>query len=354
MAKLSFTFVLCLLLVLTLAVSSNANSLDPHRRDHANLNRVIKKRAPAPQGGLGGVFGGGNQPSPQGQPASTPAAVQLSQDTPTAVQTTPAASVPVSSVAHTAPTSLSVSPSTGGGGLLSSVIGGLLPTSLSTATSSSTSSSMTSSSTSDHSSSMPPPPTYTQPASTPTQQSESIYYITSSVAPSPTQTSSSSSSSGMSHAAMTVLIVIAASVGVAIMIWTIIRKWKFRPSSDFEGRMQPIDWQPGSNEDTDFPDQHRRLSNASSFHSGSSHGHGDDQFRGQAGGYGTTTLNPIPDHDFTAGAAHLAAVGGYADLARGSSPQPTMQEALGRAPSINTQYQYDQYGVPLHHGYNGY
>jgi hypothetical protein len=156
---------------------------------------------------------------------------------------------------------------------------------------------------------------------------------------------------------MTILIVIAASVGAAIIIWTIIRKWKFRPSSDFEGRMQPIDWQPGSDEDTGFSSQRRRMSNASSFHSGSSHGHGDDQFRGQAGGHGTTALSPIPDHDFTAGATHLATIGGYADLARGPSPQPTMQEALGRAPSINRPHQhdqYDQYGVPLHHGYSGY
>ena len=153
---------------------------------------------------------------------------------------------------------------------------------------------------------------------------------------------------------MTILIVIAASVGAAVIVWTIIRKWKFRPSSDFEGRMQPIDWQPGgSNEDTGRPVQ-RRLSRASSFHSGSGSGHADDQMGGSAGGYGTPALNPIPDHDFTAGPAHLAPVGGYADLARGPSPQPMMQESLGRAPSINRPIQYDQYGVPLHHGYNGY
>lgn len=154
---------------------------------------------------------------------------------------------------------------------------------------------------------------------------------------------------------MTVLIVIGASVGAAIIVWTVIRKWKFRPSSDFEGRMQPIDWQPGgSEEDTGFPTQHRPLSRASSFHSGAGHGLADDQMRGPTGGYGASPLNPVPDHDFTAGPAHLAPVGGYADLTRGPSPQPMMQEPLGQAPSINRPVQYDQYGVPLHHGYSGY
>jgi len=74
------------------------------------------------------------------------------------------------------------------------------------------------------------------------------------------------------------------------------------------------------------------------------------------GGYGATIdhgrspspLPPIPDHDFTAGPTTLAPVGGYADLARGPSPQPQMQEALTRGPSL-TRPQYDQYGVPLHH-----
>lgn len=118
--------------------------------------------------------------------------------------------------------------------------------------------------------------------------------------------------------------------------------------------MQPIDWQPdGNNEDADLSGQ-RSLSRASSFHSGSVSGHADDQMRGPIGGYGSAALNPIPDHDFTAGPAHLAPVGGYADLARGPSPQPMMQESLARAPSVNRPVQYDQYGVPLHHGYNGY
>jgi len=232
--------------------------------------------------------------------------------------------------------------------LLSSVVGGLLPTESSTTSSAGS----TATSTSSHASSTPQTSAHADThTATPTQ---SILYLTSSGTPTPTQTSSSSSS-GMSHAAMTVLIVIAASVGAAVIVWTIIRKWKFRPSTDFEGRMQPIDWQPGaSNEDTDLSGQHRPLSRTSSFHSASGNAHVDDQVRGPMGGYGGSALSPIPDHDFTAGPAHLAPVGGYADLARGPSPQPMMQESLGPAPSINRPIQYDQYGVPLHHGYSGY
>jgi hypothetical protein len=104
--------------------------------------------------------------------------------------------------------------------------------------------------------------------------------------------------------------------------------------------MQPIDWQPSTDDDGAIPGMNRRHSNASSFQSGSGHGHGVP---------GTKVLDPIPDHDFTAGPANFAPVGGYADLARGPSPQPMMQE-LARGPSFSRQYQSDQYGVPLHHG----
>lgn len=63
--------------------------------------------------------------------------------------------------------------------------------------------------------------------------------------------------------------------------------------------------------------------------------------------YGT---GPLPDHDFTAGAqGHLAPVGGYADLARGVSPEPQMHEAYGHGPmayggTYTTQDAYDYSG----------
>jgi len=115
--------------------------------------------------------------------------------------------------------------------------------------------------------------------------------------------------------------------------------------------MRPIDWQPTTSEDDSGLPVHRRAnSTASSFHSGSGHD-------GLGAGYGSTMdhsrsaspLPAIPDHDFTAGpTSHLAPVGGYADLARGPSPQPQMHEALSRGPSL-TRPEYDAYGVPLHH-----
>ena len=45
MAKLNLSFI-CLTLVLALAASSNADAFGPHRRDHANMARLVKKRSP--------------------------------------------------------------------------------------------------------------------------------------------------------------------------------------------------------------------------------------------------------------------------------------------------------------------
>ena len=67
-------------------------------------------------------------------------------------------------------------------------------------------------------------------------------------------------------------------------------------------------------------------------------------------GYNARNLSPIPDHDFTAGPA--APVGGYADLARGPSPQPPMQEALQRGPSINRAYENYQGGNGVQEAYD--
>ena len=133
------------------------------------------------------------------------------------------------------------------------------------------------------------------------------------------------------------MIIIAASVGGVFIIWTVFRKWKFGRSKQFDQRMQPIDWQP-MNDDNSSAGLQRAASSASSFHSGMDHG--DMADHGRAG------LQPVPNHDFTAGAAHLAPVGGYADLARGPSPSPSMQEALHRGPSFNRGYDAN---VPLHH-----
>lgn len=169
----------------------------------------------------------------------------------------------------------------------------------------------------------------------------------------------SGSASKVARTTITILIVIASSVGGVAILWTIIRKWKFKASSQFEDRMRPIDWQPTTGEDDHIPGVSRKTSNASSFHSGAGHD-------GMGGGYATSSdhshrgpspLPPMPEHDFPAGPssfappaggyADLAPVGGYADLNRGMTPQPQMQE-LARGPSM-VRPQYDQYGVPLHH-----
>lgn len=139
------------------------------------------------------------------------------------------------------------------------------------------------------------------------------------------------------------IIIVAASVGGVFVFWTIFRKWKLSSSKKFDDRLKPIDWQPTTGEDDVIP-THRRVPSGSSFHSA---GHSSNNGIGRNGGFG-----PL-DHDFTAGPAQVNNIGGYADLARASSPNPPMQE-LARGPSFNRGY--DQ-GVPLHHQsgyeYNG-
>jgi hypothetical protein len=138
----------------------------------------------------------------------------------------------------------------------------------------------------------------------------------------------------------TILIVVAASVGGIVILWTIFRKWKLAHSSKFDERMAPIDWQPTA-DDGIVPAHRRANSRASSFNSSSIH----DNARGAA-------YNDRLEHDFTAAPTTLAPVGGYADLARGPSPQPQMQD-LSRGPSMRSygstaRPAYDT-GVPLHH-----
>ena len=134
---------------------------------------------------------------------------------------------------------------------------------------------------------------------------------------------------------LTVLIIVGSSVAAAAILWTVFRKWKLSRSTKFDERLNPIDFQPTAHDDGAIPGAHRRHS-GSSFHSGTGHGHGH--------GYTSNAINPIPDHDFTAGPATLAPVGGYADLTRGPSPQPQMHQVNYDIGNMK----YDA-GVPLHH-----
>jgi hypothetical protein len=168
-------------------------------------------------------------------------------------------------------------------------------------------------------------PTASVVASTITS-TQSLSATASSTATPQTQSASSKTKS----TTVTVLIAIAASVGGIAILWTIFRKWKLSSSKEFDRRLNPItDWQPTNGEDDLISTLRRAPSSSSSFHSG-------------GGGSGDGHL----DHDFTAGPGNTAPIGGYADLARASSTNPPMQQALGRGPSFNHGY---DVGVPLHH-----
>ncbi|KAH0838177.1 hypothetical protein J3R83DRAFT_6428 [Lanmaoa asiatica] len=102
MAKFNFTLLLYVSLVLAFAASSNASNFGPHRRDHADLGRLLKKRAP--------IDILGSQPSAQ-TPSTSPAA-QSTQATPSSAQTTPVNSVSVQTTSEAASASASAVSST--------------------------------------------------------------------------------------------------------------------------------------------------------------------------------------------------------------------------------------------------
>jgi hypothetical protein len=146
------------------------------------------------------------------------------------------------------------------------------------------------------------------------------------------------SSSQTRNTTLTVLIAIAASVGGIFILWTIFRKWKLSSSKAFDRRLNPIDWQPTTTgEDDQIPGLNRRPS-IGSLHS-SGHGHGASRAPSDH-----SHSNPFDDFDTPAQQPAPVQVGGYADLARGSSPTQ-MQERNQYGPGYN-------HGVtplPLHH-----
>lgn len=97
MAKFKLTLLLHVSLVLAFAASSNANTFGLHRRDHADLGRLVKKRTPLD------VLG--NQ-SPAQSPSTSPAA-QSTQGTSAVAQTTPANSISVQTTSELASASAS-------------------------------------------------------------------------------------------------------------------------------------------------------------------------------------------------------------------------------------------------------
>jgi hypothetical protein len=108
---LALTLIFYIALALILATGSDAKGYAPvplHRRDHFNLNRLIRKRAPQPQDGGGLLGGGGNkdagpvigagaEPPTDASTTSTASStsvqsVPTSSDTPTSSKSTPTTS----------------------------------------------------------------------------------------------------------------------------------------------------------------------------------------------------------------------------------------------------------------------
>ncbi|CAL1695087.1 unnamed protein product [Somion occarium] len=362
--RIALTLFCSLAVLLALTSVAEANSLNaPQARDHVVLNRMMKKRAfpflvdPAP-----------DPPSDDPTPTSTGSTVS---PTVSSVSSTVTSSVESSSVSET---SSSVSASSVSSAAASSTASSVSSSASSSSVSESSSVATTSSSVETTSSASPTPtPTPTEaavtspPAETPatTDSFRPVSRVTSTVtdaAPSETSAAAqaaaaAASSSKVTKTTLIVIVSIAGSIGAIAIGWTIIRKVKFKPSAGFEDRMQPIDWQPtnGPDDRDDVPGVHRNAS-ARSHGSFQSAGHSEENFAGRGmgpgyggngsdHGHGSSALQPIPDHDFTAGPS-MAPVGGYADLARGTTPAPQMGE-LTRGPSVTRGY--DAYGVPLHH-----
>ncbi|KAI0830526.1 hypothetical protein BC628DRAFT_1408008 [Trametes gibbosa] len=354
-SKAALTF-LCLVVALGLATTSEANTLVHPARDHAQLSRMIKQRVPRDTTPFLPIIGA------EGDPGKVSSSTPPTSASVTASVASVSASASAASVASSLASSDSVSASASSVASASSSV----------ASASSDASSLASSASLSATSSSAPPssviPSTTPESTTPTpttaaelsftqapgpdtdtqadtarHTSTNFVTVTDSSQAKPTsgaELSSAAKDSSNSHITRTTIIVIAvvaSTVGGIALAWTIFRKWKLRPSSDFDDRMQPIDWQPTSPEDNGIVPSHRRVGSGASHGSFRSSGHSDGHSQG---------LQPLPEHDFTAGPTTLAPVGGYADLQRGPSPQPSMAE-LSRGPSMNRPG-YD-YGVPVHH-----
>ncbi|KAH9982343.1 hypothetical protein BGW80DRAFT_1247241 [Lactifluus volemus] len=325
--NLAPTLLISFAILLAFAPSASANHVSPgsvHRRDHAHLNRMAKMRPAARQ--IVKVI-----KSPPADQSSTTSPSSVSSSSPTlsdSVLQSP------SVVASSSPSPLLTSSSVSSASATSSV--SLVSSSSSTTTTSSATSSSSSLLPSSTSKALvPSPQNGAQVTQTPIRgQSVSVDSVTlTSHVPAASSSSNADNAqiggSSLPRTTITILIVLAASVGGCAIIWTIIRKWKFRPSAEFEDRLEPINWQPAEH-DSGLPTHRKVPSTTSSFHSG---GH-------ESGGLSRSntrrSLTPIPDHDFTAGLPHLR------------PPQPQMQEAFQSGPSVNRGY--DNYSnLPPHH-----
>jgi hypothetical protein len=333
--KLAITLLFSLALLLALAGPSSANA-SPHRRDHLDLNRMIKKRAVAPSVDTA-------NPTPSTTPSSPSPSVAPQPAAPvTSAQPSPSAATSAPGPASQSAASTQAQSSTGA----------VPPATALTPTPSTSTPSQPQPATSN----TPTPLTQANKPSVIANGQPSVGLVTlTSHLPAASSAAANNNAqlgaSSLSHTTRTILIVLAASVGGCAIIWTVIRKWKFRPSAEFEDRLEPVNWQPAEH-DSGLPTHRKMPSNASSFHSA---GHENMAGLGRSNSNAAPrSLSPLPDHDFTAGAATLAPGGGYADLARGPGLQPQMQEALHRGPSVNRGYPDYPPPVPQYQGQDVY
>lgn len=347
---------LTLVLYLTLALALLSAHANPERRNHVNLKRILKKRAPqasdaAATNTAGGILG----PLVGAQAAPTPA---------TTSQTTAAADKETTAAADKDTTTSAAAGSITALPSISNILSSASSSSASSSSASQSSSSASSSSASLSSSSTTvsstsasstAPATTAEAATTPapaatTSVVKGVTTLTTAVgaAQSTDVPQKQGAATKTKSVALTILIAVSASIGGIVILWTVFRKWKLGRSTKVDQRMQPIDWQPAPVGGDGIPGESRRLSGASFRSHLTSEGHGIGSDGGHSShAHGGRGLIPDLQHDFTAGAApgHLAPVGGYADLARGPSPQPQMQE-MGQGGMTRPNYDAQ---VPLHH-----
>ncbi|KAJ7654985.1 hypothetical protein DFH06DRAFT_486622 [Mycena polygramma] len=321
--NLSLTLFVSLVLTLAVAPVDAHDGFPPHRRDHDNLKRLIRKRQ---LGSIINVVPDPNDPANNSASSASASALPVSPSASSASVSVSASALSVSASDSASASSVSASDSASASSSASA--------SASVASVSSTTTS--SSSTTTAAVQTPAPVEPTDAAVTTSSHEKSTVTKTNSVlaaaAATGAVTPQAAAAQSKRSTITTVLIAVAASVGGIAILWTVFRKWKLGHSSKFDERMAPIDWQP-TNDDGIVPAHRRTNSRASSFNSSAAHG----------AGYGDRL-----EHDFTAAPTNLAPVGGYADLARGPSPQPQMQD-LGRGPSMRGYNAGPNAGVPLHH-----
>lgn len=331
--KISLVYTLALLATLYTALIAPVDASSNNMAAHA---RMIRKRVavddnafPTPSIAPIGV---GNDPNaPADNDPSNPAGG--ANPTPTVSQSSASAS-PSNSATPTASNILGI-PIFGSG---------LIPT----PSASSSNSSLSSTSSQPSSSSSVPPSSSAASTSFSTTTSGNSVVVDTVVAtapttdnavasPSNTSTSGAAGDNGGGHLTRNTIIaivVVASCVGGAVVIWTVIRKWKFAPSDEFGDRLNPIDWRPTSSGDKE--EKYGELDGTGAGHrrngsrgSNRSFVSADAQHNNSNIGNHSNNIPDLPTHDFTAGAAGgggLAPVGAYADLRRGPSPTPSMGE----------------------------